>query len=378
MKVVMVGPYPEPGQAISGGVARVIDTLLPELAGQVDLTLIVPGAKADAETTSRGVRTIYLKRGPGPGALAYWTADAHRLARLVESERPDLLHLQGSAGVARTINLPKILTVHGIAHRDVLFSTRGRRWGRLARHSASLLMRLVEERARRQIGNTIVINPYVTDVLSDVLMHRRFAIPNPIDVRFCEARPEPQQCRRRTIISVGRVGPLKNTAAIIQIADWILARDQDASTIMCGETTDENYLQDCIGLGQVSGNGDRIKWIGNVGTEELCHQLDSAAVLLMTSQQENAPMAIAEAHARGVAVVAPEKFGIKYMIEPGFNGFFLPDGGVKEQAAVVRAALDHPWDRKAIATRARATYAPDRVARETVAAYRATLADSPR
>ena len=44
MKVVMVGPYPEPGAQVAGGVERVIDTLLPVLARAVDLTLVVPGA----------------------------------------------------------------------------------------------------------------------------------------------------------------------------------------------------------------------------------------------------------------------------------------------------------------------------------------------
>ena len=112
----------------------------------------------------------------------------------------------------------------------------------------------------------------------------------------------------------------------------------------------------------------------NKRKDELVKELDSASVLLMASLQENAPMAIAEAHARGIAVVAPRAFGIKYMIKPGQNGFFLPNGSIEEQARVVRAALDLPWDRASIAAEARVTYAPRRIAEQTVAMYREILA----
>jgi len=54
----------------------------------MDLTLIVPGASQNMESTNRGVRTIYLKRGLGPGALRYWTSDARRLAEALERLRP--------------------------------------------------------------------------------------------------------------------------------------------------------------------------------------------------------------------------------------------------------------------------------------------------
>ena len=178
MKLVMVGPYPEPGRQVSGGVERVIDTLLPELADAVDLTLVVPGASHDAETHHHGVRTIYLQRGGGPGALAYWTIDARRLARVVTAMSPDLVHLQGVGGVGRLVSAPRILTIHGIVHRDLLTSTRGQRWNWVARHGIAQVLRMVEARARRQVGNVIVINPYVIEALPDVARLRQFPIPD--------------------------------------------------------------------------------------------------------------------------------------------------------------------------------------------------------
>ena len=112
---------------------------------------------------------------------------------------------------------------------------------------------------------------------------------------------------------------------------------------------------------------------GGVSSQRLRREFDRSSILLMTSKQENAPVAIAEAHARGVAVVAPQAFGIKHMIIPGRNGFFLPTADIGMQASVLRQALDHDWDRAAIAADAQSIYSPRRIGALTLDAYRNVL-----
>ena len=369
MKLVMVGPYPERGRDVFGGVARVIDTLLPELAGEVDLTLIVPGASRDSETHHHGVRTIYLQRGGGPGALAYWTADARRLARVVAAITPDLVHLQGVGGVGRLISAPRILTIHGIVHRDLVTSTRGQQWNWMARHGMAQVLRTVEARTRRQVGNVIVINPYVTEALPDVGRLRQFPIPNPIDPIFCGTLPAGSESRPRRIISIGRIGPVKNTLDAVAIAAQLLERDEPASYAAFGPWDDAEYLNRCKAIAQGNRVRPRIEFPGAVSSGRLRRELDRSSILLLTSKQENAPVAVAEAHARGVAVVAPKAFGIKHMIIPGRNGFFLPNADISVQASVLHRALDYEWDRSAIAADAQAIHDPRRIAALTLDAY---------
>lgn len=371
MKVLMVGPYPAPGNRISGGVERVIDTLLPELSKLVDLSLVVPSASENANAVSHGVPVYYQKRGPGPGALSYWTYDARRLACLIASKKPDIVHLHAVSGVGRLLSTPSIVTIHGFAHRDLLLSNRGDGWGKFAKLSAARLIEAVEKRSRKQIGNAIVINPYVLEALPDVELLRRFPISNPTDTRFLQDVGHSNE-RRRKLISVGRIGPLKNTLGLIEVSIQVLRGDGSVSLSICGEPTCENYYRKCRDLVASKGCEERIDWSGNIGTDELIRNLDSASILLMTSRQENSPMAVAEAHARGVAVVAPKAFGIKHMIEPGKNGFFLPER-LKDWSKIVRTALDYPWDRLEIARRARALYDPGMIAAETVKAYEAVL-----
>jgi 1,2-diacylglycerol 3-alpha-glucosyltransferase len=373
MKVVMVGPYPEPGRPVSGGVERVIDTLMQELAGAVDLTLIVPGAASDAVAAHHGVKTIYLKAGRGPGALAYWRVDARRVQRVVAGLKPDLVHLQGVGGVGRHIDVPRILTIHGLAHRDYVTSTRSRPWDRLARHAIGRLLRAVEARARQQIGDVIVINPYVLEALPDVAGLRQFAIANPVDPIFCSALPFGATDRPRRILSVGRIGPRKNTCHAVQLAARLLRGDAAASYAAIGPAKDPAYLRQCQAMAAGGNTGARIEFPGAATKQRLRGELDRSSVLLMTSKQETAPVAIAEAHSRGVAVVAPAAFGIKHMITPGRNGFLLPEGDGDAQVTVLRQALDHDWDRAAIAAEAWTTYGPQAIAARTLKAYDAVL-----
>ena len=324
MKVAVAGAYPEPGAPIKGGVERVVDTLLSELGQRIDLTLIVPGANENREHTTRNVRTIYLKRAAGPGALRYWTADAVRLARCIDGIKPDLVHLHGAAGTGLHLKVPTIVTVHGFVDRDILCSERGAMFGLVARLGTAYALRHIERLARRRVRNLIVVNPYVVEVLPDTARLRQFHVPNPIDESFCRPRASYGNRREAQFVAVGQIGRLKNTLDIIEMASLVLQERTEATLMLCGAPADARYFQDCEELIARKGLKDRIELKGNLTTHELIGVLDGAACLIMASRQENSPMAIAEANARGVPAIAPEAFGIKYMIRPGRNGFFLP------------------------------------------------------
>lgn len=373
MKVAMIGPYPTPGQQVSGGVERVIDTLIPTLAHRVALTLIVPGASKDADYNIQGVRIVYLKRAPGPGAARYWSTDAWRVGQAIKQINPDIVHLQGVAGVGSFVKGPCIFTAHGIVDRDFIetHSKDGLRKAMI--YSAAYILKLIEATARRRIGNIIVINPYVMEALRDIEKLETFHIPNPVDPLFFDSPNSNNTKRERRIISVGHIGPRKNTLETLLIAVKVMANDPTITLTVCGNASDKEYEEQCRALIRAENLEHRIDFAGNLSAPQLLLKLDSASCLLMTSRQETAPMAIAEAHARGVAAIAPADFGIRHMITPTKNGFFLPDGTLDAQAAVLRRGLDCAWDRAAISQEARSVYDPERIAKLTVAAYRKSI-----
>lgn len=375
MKVAIVGPYPFLGGSIAGGVARVIDSLLQELAGHAEVTLIVPNSPADAQGAVHGASVIYLARNKGPGIVTYWTSDARRVAEALAQLKPDIVHYQGGAGVARaTPDLTSVVTIHGIGHRDILFAYRGSWRRRLFAHAAAALQKKVERIYRRKIGNVIVINPYVAEELPDITGLRCFPIPNPTDRIFVDV-PMPQDPRPRRIISVGRIGERKQTARAVAIVARTLKQDTQASAVFCGEPQDQAYLERCQQIAFDFGVSDRLSFPGNLPVSELRRALDEASVFLMTSHQETAPVAIAEAQSRGVPVLAPRAFGITSMIDPYVNGMFLLGSDPDQQAALLGQMLAHKWDRAMIREQACATYGPAIVAEQTLTAYRSILAD---
>lgn len=372
----MVGTYPLPGQAVSGGIERVISTLLPPLARLVNLTLVVPGSSIEDKTTRQGVKVIYCKRSPGPGVLRYWSTDAQHVADVVAAERPDIVHVQGAAGAARLIAEPQLLTIHGIPHRNAAYSTSGRAWGPLAAFCAAYVVRIVELHARRAVPNIIQINPYVLEALPDIARHNLYSIPNPIDPAFCLPLTAASKTRAQRVLSIGRISPQKDTLRALSIVKRAMSHDPKLEFCLFGSPDSAEYLQRCQSYVHNAGLTGRIRFHSNVDTGHLIEALDGASILLLTSKQETAPVALAEAHARGVAVLAPREFGMKYMIAEGHNGIFLPSDGLDAQAESLRQALDHEWRRSEIAAHAVQHYNPETIARRTVGVYEEILASA--
>lgn len=373
MKVLMVGPYPAPGTPVSGGVERVIDTLLPTLGKQVELTLAVPGAEKAGETHCSGVRVVYFKRSAGFGFLNYWTIDARRVRRLACELDVDIVHVEGAAGWGLLVDRPKVLTVHGIAHRDILTSKHGGRFSATLRKIAAGIVRAVERWARQSIGNVIVINPYVLDEYPDALRYRHWQIPNPLDSLFVRTPQSNAGARQRTVVIVGKVCSRKNTLEGVRIACAVLKGLPDATLRVAGDLSDRDYVERCKLVVTELGVASRTEFLGNLRAEDLVRLLDESSVMLMTSKQETAPMAIVEAQSRGVPSVAPRSFGIKTMIEPGVNGVFLPVGDFEKSVDVLRDALTRDWDRGVMAGVARQRYSVEAVSAVTVQVYREIL-----
>lgn len=369
MKVLMVGPYPAPGRPVTGGVERVIDTLLPALATRVELTLVVPGAERNEEVFARGARIVYLKRTVGFGFINYWIFDGRRIRDIAREISADVVHLQGAGGWGLLVDRPKVMTVHGISHRDILSSNRNGRFSAVLRRIAASVVKEVERRARRFIGNLIIISPYVFDEYPDALLCRSWQIANPLDSRFVDTPQVDSGSRKDAIVVIGKVGSRKNTLEAVRIACAVLREVPDATLLVAGDISDREYVERCKSVTRDFEVESRIRFLGNLSTPDLVRVLDESSVMLMTSRQETAPMAIIEALSRGVPCVAPDSFGIRTMIESGKNGFFIQEGDIQNSVYVLRNALSRNWDRGGIASVARHKYSVDAVSTQIVKVY---------
>src|SRR5439155_1293889 len=104
-------------------------------------------------------------------------------------------------------------------------------------------------------------------------------------------------------------------------------------------------------------------------------------VLVHPSRHDNAPMTICEAMALGTPVVASRVGGVPHMITDGETGLLFESENFEQLADKICSLIEDPAGRERLAGNARKfardTYDPDRVARQTRAAYEQILSCDP-
>jgi glycosyltransferase involved in cell wall biosynthesis len=109
----------------------------------------------------------------------------------------------------------------------------------------------------------------------------------------------------------------------------------------------------------------RVRFHGRVAKPGLLELMRSAAVVVMPSRcHENQPMAVLEAFASGVPVVATSLGGLPELVEPGRLGDITPPDNPAALAAALARLLDDPRRAQAMGRAARAAaeerFAPQR------------------
>jgi glycosyltransferase involved in cell wall biosynthesis len=164
-------------------------------------------------------------------------------------------------------------------------------------------------------------------------------IPNAVAPARRTAQPAPGE--PVGVVFLGRIGDHKGTFRLLDA--WAeLARDPDFDAVL-GEVATMTIAGD----GEVSRARRRIRelhlddsvevhgWLSQVAVGEL---LDHAQVLVLPSRNEGQPMAVLEAMARGLCVIASDVGGLPEMIGGGCGVIISPDD-VEAIAAAMRLVI---------------------------------------
>lgn len=177
----------------------------------------------------------------------------------------------------------------------------------------------------------------------------------------------------RVIGIVGRLVPVKNHELLLE-AFRLLAEStgSDLILVVVGGGEREEELR---ALAQELGIADRVRWMGwQRDVPEIYPALD---VLALTSRDEGTPVAVIEALAAGVSVVARAVGGVSRVLEGGKWGALVhesdPDAFAKALAVCLEARPD-PEARDAASARARDRFGEQRLLREVGSLYRDLLA----
>ena len=179
-----------------------------------------------------------------------------------------------------------------------------------------------------------------------------------IDLGEFTATTEPGEA----LVTLGRIHPDKGTADAIAIA-----RAVDRPLLIAGIVHDERYFAEEVAPHV---DGDRVRFLGSVGSEERSHLLGSAAALLHPIHfDEPFGLSVVEAMACGTPVIAYRRGSMAEVIDDGVTGFAVADLA----AAIAAVAPTLALDRATIRTTAARRFGVERMVADYLAVYREVL-----
>ena len=160
-------------------------------------------------------------------------------------------------------------------------------------------------------------------------------IPNPLDVDFLAPPPSHSTRIPGLVVAVGRLAPQKRFGDLIS-AFSRLPRHLATQLVIVGSGSELSALSKCAQVNQVQ---DRVCFLGE--TADVMHWLDRCSLFVLSSAFEGFPNALAEAMARGCAVVSTNcETGPSEMIEHDASGLLVPVGEIGTLASAMFRVLD--------------------------------------
>jgi len=313
----------------SGRSWRVFMSVLRELAGERPAGASPSAAPLDALDAATLYQTLY------------WVARA--------AARPappvDLLHVTaaGWASIPALVHkalhgTPLLLTEHGVYVREAYLahararSTPGVRF---------LGTRVAQALARAAYSAADLVAP-VTD--ANAVWERRLGVdPGKIRVIYNGVEPgglPSAPPRTSTVVSVGRIDPLKDLYTMLRVAAEVVSRLPDVRFVHYGPVAEgeEAYGRSCRALHAELGLGDSFRFLGP--TDHPDEVVRASDLVLMTSISEGLPLAVLDALAVGRPVVATGVGGVRDVVRG--CGIVAPPGDVPALADAVCALLGNP------------------------------------
>lgn len=175
------------------------------------------------------------------------------------------------------------------------------------------------------------------------------AAPGPAETRIRQSRSVQDGIR---LLFVGQLGPRKGVPELLSALSRMEADSRDWSLTMAGDGDIERAKT----LAQDLGILDRITFTGWLDTPGVHDLLKSSDVLILPSHAEGLPMAIVEAFAFEVAVIASSVGAIPEIVIDRASGLLVSPGDVDELERAIRDLCADDQLRDSLARAGRGTW----------------------
>ncbi len=356
MRVLVVSrsAYPLHGY---GGLERHVGQAIEFLKNRgTEVTLLTrPPTVGGARTAAQHEVHVPYARFPfRPGTLLdrntnylLWVWSLARILRELEPSRHlDVIYGHGLAGIAGPLASGRLgaltcLNPHGLEE----FRTPGAA-KRLAYWPSRMLERAYAPRCGAVIATDEALLPVVSRCLI-VKQERIAVVPNAvdlesIDVRIAACGPSHRHRHGITrIVCTGRLERNKGQAVLVRAVAGL----PDTELILVGDGSQRSALASLISKLGLRG---RVSLAGNLTDLEMTALYLSADIYCQPSLYEGSSIAVLEAMAHGLPVVAARTGGLPDKVIPGRTGFLVDPGSTEQLAQALAVLRDDPELRAAM------------------------------
>jgi glycosyltransferase involved in cell wall biosynthesis len=326
IRVLMIGP----GEGVGGGISALIETFLPVLEKQVSVRYLPSVKQRQLKDSGKwSARNLMI-------AFSQYVRFLAAMFRF----RPHIIHLHTSQGVAWLkdtffVVAGKVFRVHVILHMH------GGNFDAIYAENPRLIQNYTRMILDFAVAVISVSVEWKTRLAKLIPAARVFPFKNCIDVQIYHPQDIGSPDRSVNILFLGRIGPLKGAFDLIEAVHCLPPGGCDFHVYMVGpEERDGDFhvAQDLLEKYQLSGI---CELSGSVPRETVLQLFNKASIFVLPSYYEGLPMAILEALAAGLPVIATPVGGIPEVVQDAFNGFLLAPGDIQAlKGALEKLVMD--------------------------------------
>jgi len=179
-----------------------------------------------------------------------------------------------------------------------------------------------------------------------------------------------------TLLYVGSLVRNKGIDTLLEALRLVVQKCPKVMLRVVG-TGSQNSCRELCGRLQIAGN---VEFLGFQTADQIARLHLDSQMLVLPSRNENSPNALAEAMVSGLPVLATAVGGIPSMVEDGQTGLLVSGDNPSALAEKIVWLLAHPEERVRLGQNARRIardrHAPEKVAANTVAAYKEILKET--
>lgn len=379
LRLALLSEYPVPGRpsrgAMENNAFHLVEGLRAHSGVEIGVVTCRTGRLKDTVHLNERLTLYNVPLSRRFPMMTLFARETGAAAELLRQASPAVVHAQGAeiyGYMASRVGWPWVMTIHGIRQYEA------RHHQGMARVQL-LLQSLLQLYCVRRARHIICISPYVRGWLRGRTKATLHDIEIPIDPHWWELQRQPQRGR---ILFVGALTPLKRPLDLVRAFERVAQNIPEATLRLAGgvhvgdreAAAYVDQIQAYIGSRQL---GDRVHLLGFIDHDHLSREMEQAGVLALPSGQETAPIAIAEAMAAGLPVVATGVGGVPYLVDDSVTGKVVAPGDIESLSNALTEVLADPDRATRMGSLAReiaaSRFRPDVVAPRTLEVYRQVI-----